>query len=155
MSWWRLTVLGLGLAVLLLAARAWMAGSPPAWSLFAPHVETVVLLSEPRDEVRPDGKVRHWPHIEVAWPPGGSAGTVVEGLIRPKNPHHLHTAEELVSKHPAGSVMTVRDVGGVPFADRRDLRDLAMAFGLTGVGGLIVIGGIVLVVAGTRRKGNT
>lgn len=147
----RIGVLGLGVLLAVLASRAWQAGTPPAWSLFAPTVQALVIISEPRDELRPDGEIRHWPHIEVAWPPGDATNVVVEGLLRPKNPFMLQTAESIVENHPVGQMMTVRVVDGQPFADRRDLRDLTAAFGFSIFSLPLILGGILTFTGLPRR----
>lgn len=150
----RLGVLAGGIALGVLGYRAWFVGVPPAWSIFAPNAETVVTVSEPRDEVRPDGKVRHWPHVEVAWPPGSATNVVLQGLLRPKNPYKLHTAEELVLKNPVGKIVTVRNVNGAPYANRRDLRDLSFAFGFSILSVPMTLAGLLMLTGlpGGRRK---
>lgn len=134
----RILLILTGLALTALAVKEWRAGHPPAWTIVAPTASAVVAVSEVRDEVAPDGKLRHFPHIEVTWPADGDALVFLGGIVRGRDLGRLITAESVVREHPVGSTIRVRVVGGQPLADHTDMAVIGYAASAT-LGALILL----------------
>ena len=136
---WVFALVGLVfLAIALLGAPE--RGNPPLASLWGGRADTLVtaaLIIEPE---------RSWPHTEirVAWPPGSGTEMPVGGLSIRARPSQRAGLDAEVARFPAGSPITVRVAGGLPYADRTDLAALIWTLGAVFLGGLVAAVGIFI-----------
>ncbi len=125
----------IGLSFVAMSVKSWKAGSPPAWTMLAPRVTTVVHSAFIESGRIQNGSSRHFVRVNVVWPKGSNQLKELGSVHPTFYGFHIDEAEEILQGYKKGSLISVRVVSGSPHANKNDVFSVAHAVfsGLFGV----------------------
>lgn len=129
----------IGLSFVAMSVKSWKAGFPPAWSMLAPRVTTVVHSSFIESGRIQNGTSRHFVRVNVVWPKGSNQLKELGSVHPTFYGFHIDEAEEILRGYKKGSLISVRVVSGNPHANKNDVFSVAHAV-LSGLFGLFLMG---------------